>query len=144
MGDSPILIKDKDGKINISPDHNIRTNDAERRAAEDRGGFCDGGYLFASFDGMGLQMARALGDSHLNKVLSRLPDVYAVEINENSFVLVGTDGLFDPGHWNFKVEADAVVKLIDEGADAAALVTRAVNIPTGDNVTAILARFANE
>jgi serine/threonine protein phosphatase PrpC len=87
MGDSPIIIRDKDGKTNISPDHNVRTNYIEAEAAKARGGFVEGGYLFATFDGMGLQMARALGDSHLNAVLSRVPDVYSVEINEDSFII---------------------------------------------------------
>jgi serine/threonine protein phosphatase PrpC len=67
MGDSPILIKDSKGNINISPDHNVRTNEAERIAALDRGGFTEGGYLYATFTGPGLQMARALGDAAVER-----------------------------------------------------------------------------
>jgi serine/threonine protein phosphatase PrpC len=141
MGDSPIIVKDSKGAINISPDHNVRTNMDERRAAEERGGVIVGGYLYASYDGPGLQMARALGDSNLRKVLSRKPDIYSVRVNKGSFIVVATDGAFDPGHYGFEKEADAVVKLVEDGADAQAIVDRAVAIPTGDNVSCLLARF---
>ena len=141
MGDSPIIIKDADGKINIGPDHNVRSNYEERRAAEARGGIVVGGYLSQSFDGIGLQMARALGDSHLNKVLSREPEVYQVKLGAGSFVLVASDGAFDPSHYGFKKAAEAVLKLVEEGAGAEAVVSRAVVIPTGDNVSVIIARF---
>jgi serine/threonine protein phosphatase PrpC len=141
LGDSPIIIKDAEGKINISPEHNVRTNYEERRAAEARGGFVSDGYLFQSYSGMGLQMGRALGDAHLSKVLSRVPDIYEVKLNKDSFVIVASDGCFDPGHYDFKKAAEAVVKLVEEGADAQAVVDRAVGIKTGDNASAIIARF---
>jgi len=141
LGDSPIIIKDSKGAVNISPDHNVRTNYQEKLAAEKRGGFVHGGYLYTSYDGPGLQMARALGDTLLSKALSRRPDIYSVRINKDSFVLVATDGAFDPGHYDFEKEAAAVVKLVEEGADAQAVVDRAVQIKTGDNVSALVARF---
>lgn len=146
MGDSPILIKDKDGKVNIAPDHNVRTNPAEAEAAKARGGFISGGYLHQTFNGMGLQMARALGDAYLNKVLSRVPEIYSVEVGPQSWVLVASDGQFDPGHYEFKKSAQTISEMIDKGADAKALVHyAAVDYPTGDNVSAILVRFeANE
>jgi serine/threonine protein phosphatase PrpC len=143
LGDSPIIIKDSKGAINISPDHNVRTNMAEKRAAEDRGGIVSGGYLYRSFNGPGLQMARALGDSYLRKVISYKPDIYSVRVNKDSFIVVATDGAFDPGHYNFEKEAEAVVKLVEDGADAKVIVDRAVAVPTGDNVSCILARFSD-
>lgn len=143
MGDSPIIIKDAEGAINIGPDHNVRTNMDEKRAAEERGGVVINGYLYASYDGPGLQMARALGDSRLRKVLLRKPDIYSVRVNKDSFVIVATDGAFDPGHYDFAKEAEAVVKLVEDGADAQAIVDRAVAVPTGDNVSAMVARFEN-
>ena len=141
MGDSPIIIKDAKGEINIGPEHNVRTNAAERKAAEDRGGFVSGGYLCASFSGGGLQMARALGNYHLNRVLSREPEIYTVKVNKDSFIIVASDGVFDPSHYNFEVAAEAVVKMVEEGAEAQAIVDRAVAMPTGDNASAIVARF---
>jgi serine/threonine protein phosphatase PrpC len=145
IGDSPIIIKDADGKINIGPEHNVRTNYIEMEAARARGGFVEGGYLFQSYDGMGLQMARALGDSHLSKVLSRVPDIYEVKVNAESFVIVASDGAFDPGHYDFKKAAQTVVESVEKGATAADLVKyAAVDYPTGDNVSVILARFVDE
>lgn len=145
MGDSPVIIKDAEGKINISPDHNVRTNYIEAEAAKTRGGFVEGGYLFQSYDGMGLQMARALGDSHLNKVLSRYPEVYTVKINKDSFIIAASDGCFDPGHYEFKKAAQIIVELVESGQEAKELVHRAaVDYPTGDNVTAIVVRFTDE
>jgi serine/threonine protein phosphatase PrpC len=142
MGDSPVIIKDAEGKINISPDHNVRTNYIEAEAAKSRGGFVEGGYLFQSYDGMGLQMARALGDSYLNKVLSRTPEIYGVKINKDSFIIAASDGCFDPGHYDFKKAAQTIVELVERGQEANELVHRAaVDYPTGDNVSCIVARF---
>lgn len=47
-------------------------------------------------------MGRALGDTHLSKVLSRVPDIYEVKLGAQSFVIVATDGAFDPSHYEFK------------------------------------------
>ena len=143
LGDSPIIIRDAEGKISVSPDHNVRTNLAEAKAAKARGGFISNGYLFASYRADGLQMARALGDAALDKVLSRVPDIYGVVLGPDSFVLVATDGAFDPGHYDFDKAAGAVVLMLDKGVgvDAQTLVDRALAVQTGDNVTCILARM---
>jgi serine/threonine protein phosphatase PrpC len=90
---------------------------------------------------MGLQMARALGDSHLKGVLSTEPDINTVAMGKTGFVLVATDGLFDPTHHGFEKSKAAVLALIKDGADAQYLVDNAVLRDTNDNVTAILARF---
>lgn len=141
IGDSPIIIKDSKGNINISPDHNVRTNEAESQAAIKRGGIVHDGYLYQNRFANGLQMARALGDAELDKVLSRKPDIYSVRVNKDSFIIVATDGAFDPGHYEFAKAAEDVVKLVGEGAEAEAVVDRAVQIKTGDNVTVMVARF---
>lgn len=141
IGDSPVVIKDAEGKTNIGPEHNVRTNHAEAEAAKKRGGFISQGYLHATYTGDGLQMARALGDAHLSKVLSRVPDIYEVKLGPSSFVIVATDGAFDPGHYEFDKAAEAVVELVEKGGDAQAIVDRAVKIPTGDNVSAIVVRL---
>ena len=141
IGDSPIIIKDAEGKINIGPEHNVRTNEAEAQRVRDLGGFVVDGYAYDNRFGYGLQMARALGDSHLARVLSRTPDIYSVKINKDSFVIVASDGAFDPGHYGFEESAKTVVKLLEEGAEAQAIVDHAIAIKTGDNVSAIVARF---
>ena len=141
LGDSPIIIRDSEGKIVIGPEHNVRTNEAEAEAAKKRGGFVSGGYLFQSYSGDGLQMARALGDSNLDKVLSRVPDIFEVKINASSFIIVASDGAFDPDHYEFAKAAEDVVKLVEGGAEAQAVVDRALAMPTEDNVSVIVVRF---
>ena len=145
LGDSPIVVKCSDGSIWVSPEHNVRTNKAEAKAAQERGGFVDGGYLFASYSSAGLQMSRALGDVALDRILLRESEQDRHSINNGGFVLVMTDGAVDPAHSNSGSYGVApvdpiadIVSLIDRGADAQDIVDRALAIPTGDNVTAIL------
>lgn len=148
LGDSPVIVKRADASIWIAPDHNVRTNAEEVTAAEARGGIVLGGYLYVRGEhygdnlGPGLQMGRALGDAFLAKVLSREPQIFSQPLGVGSFVLVCTDGALDPAHKSVSVAADAVVRLIEAGADAQAIVNRAVATPTGDNVTAMLVRIA--
>jgi serine/threonine protein phosphatase PrpC len=140
LGDSPILIK-TETLVWSGPDHNVRTNPAEREAAEARGGYCDGAYLFRNMHSQGLQMARALGDSHLRGVISTEPEINEVPIVGSGFILVATDGLFDPAHRKFEESKRQVLALIKDGADAQFLVGDAIRRQTHDNATAILARF---
>jgi serine/threonine protein phosphatase PrpC len=137
LGDAPVLVKN-DG-IWTSPEHNVRSNPAEVIAATARGGFIEGGYLFSSFSGSGLQMSRALGDVNLDKVLSREPEIFRLPTKAGDWVLVASDGLFDPSHATHP--SVSIGALIDEGADARALVENALRVPTHDNVTAILVRL---
>lgn len=141
MGDSPVVIRQADGTIYVGPDHNVRSNLEEASRATSRGGYIFGGYLCRGMDGMGLQMARALGDAFLGNILLREPEIDTVSLSAGSFVLVATDGAFDPGHENTNEEIKKVVTLIQSGGDATAIVDRAVRIPTGDNVTALLVRI---
>ena len=135
LGDSPVLAGNKRG-YHVSPDHNARTNPKERARAENKGALYIGGYLCKGFGGHGLQMGRAFGDSSLASFLSRIPEVYEYPIHD--FILVATDGAFDPGHTQVNNEAKKITELIRGGGDARAVVNRAVAVPTGDNVTAIL------
>jgi serine/threonine protein phosphatase PrpC len=140
IGDSPIIIGNyKD--YWVSPQHNVRSNIAERTAAQERGGFYNSGYIFRIFHREGLQLSRVLGDAGMGKVVSNVPETNSLKVHYGDFVLVGTDGLFDPGNENTEKAVSDIVKLIEEGADANMLVAHALSVPTGDNVTAILARF---
>jgi len=142
LGDAPVLIKQANGQIWLSPEHNVRSNKKEAEAAQGRGGFIQGGYLYSSYSGGGLQMSRALGDVSLDKVLSREPEIFRIPLNPKSFVLVATDGLFDPSHMSDDPATD-IANEIEAGADAKKLVQNALAVPTGDNVTAILARVSD-
>lgn len=112
IGDSPIIIRDKTGKLNVSPEHNVRSNPAEAAAASKRGGFIVNGYLSAEYYGPGLQMTRALGDVELDKVLSRVPDIYEVELGPESYVIVASDGVLDPAHINGKTPTQDIFELV--------------------------------
>ncbi len=144
LGDSPVVIRDADGKINVSPQHNARSNPAELKAAQGRGAFFSGGYIFRSLSGSGIQMTRVMGDRELNTIVNREPEIYSVPVSDTSFVLVGTDGLFDPSNRETEAEVAKVVTLIEAGAGAQELVDRAIAVPTDDNVTAILVRIGNK
>ena len=141
LGDSPVLVSRPDGSIWVSPEHNVRTNEAEADAAIKRGGFLAQGYLFADYSGDGLQMSRALGDAHLDKVLSREPEVFSLALYKGKFVLMCSDGAVDPSHAAAKASIDSIVALVEAGGDAQEIVERALAAKTGDNVTAILVRL---
>lgn len=154
LGDSPVVIGGKKAIVpvegqepttalyfTVSPEHNVRTNQKEADAVKDRGGIVSHGYAMVDIYGYGLQMARALGDSGLAQILSREPETYSENLDTSSFVLVATDGVFDPGHADTEAAVADVVALIDKGGDAQAIVDRAVRLRTGDNATAILVRF---
>jgi serine/threonine protein phosphatase PrpC len=144
LGDSPVIIKRVDGSIWIAPEHNVRTNKVEAEAAKARGGFVSGGYLFAHYDGSGLQMSRALGDAALDGILLRTPEIFEHELGENSFVLVATDGAVDPAHSSGSYGTaptspiDDLIHAIERGTTAEQIVNNALAVPTRDNVTALL------
>ncbi len=138
LGDSPVIIRSKNGVINISPEHNVRTNLLEREAAIKRGGVYSAGHIYDDRLQYGLQMSRALGDSYLDNILNREPDVYTIELAEESFVIAVSDGVIDPGHENSKMQIDRIVKLVEQGADAKKLVEDALARQTKDNATAIV------
>jgi serine/threonine protein phosphatase PrpC len=143
LGDSITIIKDANGQIWKSPEHNVRTNEAEALAAEQRGGkISANGYLFDKWqiDGPGLQMSRALGDKDLGRVLLREPDIFHIPVNENSWILVCSDGLLDPSHTAGDTLPIAV-DFIGSGADAEELVLAMANIQNDDNSTAVLVRL---
>jgi serine/threonine protein phosphatase PrpC len=107
------------------------------------GGTVYDGYAFAPTGGLssaGLQTSRTFGDAEFTSILSRDPEIFEIELGSDSFVLVGSDGLFDPSHGSDDA-ASSIVQLIERGSDAKVLVQYALGIPTQDNVTAILVRI---
>jgi len=138
LGDSPVIILDREGKVNISPEHNVRTNLAERKAAVRRGGYYNIGYIWVGW--CGLQMARALGDHDFGTVLSREPEIYKVDLAPDSFVVVASDGVFDPRHSETANQIERLTGMIkkDSTFKAKNLVQDAISRRTGDNATAIL------
>jgi len=139
LGDSPIVVKDSDGQVNISPDHNARTNLKEREAAISRGAYYSGGYICEHPSGNGLQITRSLGDREFRNFLDRSPEVYSVKIGPESFVALFSDGIADPGHKSLN-SMKSVVSMLENGASASDLVKNALERKTRDNVTAIIWR----
>lgn len=140
MGDSPVVIRDKDGNIHISPEHNVGTNEPERQAAIKRGADFDGTYLIDRHTGAGLQVSRALGDRKLSHLLHHEPEIYSVDITHDSFVIVASDGVFDPSHRNSEKEINRLAGMVSKGAEADDLVRDALERHTRDNATAIVWR----
>ena len=143
LGDSPVIITDRNGVVNISPDHNVRSNSAELDAARGRGAIYEHGYIFDPQGQSGLQMSRALGDRNLARVLSRVPDIYFVELGSESIIIVASDGVYDPGHGDTSNQIHDVLDLVRNGADAEAVVNDALLRMTADNATAIVWRASS-
>ena len=139
LGDSPVIIKDFDDQVIVSPEHNARTNLKERRAAIKRGACYSGGYICEHPSGSGLQMTRSLGDREFKKILDRSPEVYTVNIGSKSFVALLSDGVADPDHKSSD-SMKSIILMIENGASATNLVKDALDRKTRDNATAIVWR----
>ena len=139
LGDSPVIVVDGKNKFHISPEHNVRSNLEERRAAEKRGGVYSGGYLYiqggGSFD-YGLQLSRVLGDSSLSSVLSREPDIYTIQ--DPSWILVASDGLIDPNNEDSESLFREIEKYAKKHAKADDLMQWAEKRGLCDNATALV------
>lgn len=135
LGDSPIIVIDKQGKINLSPDHNVRTNAIERKRAVERGAYYDGRYIY-NRSGRGLEMSRALGDIGLNNILSRDPEIYTV--NEPLWVIIGSDGIFDPEHESLIAFAEKLVRQLQMGSSATNVMQWVKSRGLEDNATVLI------
>lgn len=136
LGDSPVVVYDKQGQLHISPEHNVRSNLEERKAAEQRGGIYCHGYISAPDSSGELQLSRALGDSFLGSVLSKEPDVYTIA--EPVWVLVASDGLFDPGHSDMHRLLEEIKEYAKRNATADELMKWAEKRGLRDNATALV------
>jgi serine/threonine protein phosphatase PrpC len=106
-----------------------------------RGGVYIGGYLGdAQLPGIGLQMARSLGDADLSRVLERTPEIETVPLGEKGIVLVGSDGLLSPDGSAHSDQLRKLLSLVQKGAEAEGIVADALARGTGDNATAIVWR----
>ena len=138
IGDSPVMIGNHAGVYFVAPGHNVRSNLEERKAAVDRGGVYEDGYIWDPMLRAGLQMSRLFGDALFGSILSREPDCYSIGLGEKSFVLVASDGIFDPNPEDPKEIEEYIHVKIRNGADADDLVADALAQMTQDNATAVL------
>lgn len=140
LGDSPVIVIDKNGRVHVSPCHNARTNLEERALAVERGGIYTGGYIYNHEMTHGLQMTRALGDREMGNVISRKPDVYTIEAPR--WICVASDGLvelLDDVLNNDKNAAiDKIVEMAKGGANAHDLLEWAKKKVLIDNTTIVV------
>ena len=141
IGDSVVFIKEYDGEVNISPEHNVLTNESERREAVNRGGYYnnDSGYIMDS-KGSGLMLSRSMGDADMGSIISKEPDLYSRDLGPNSFVAVGSDGIIGHQSSGESGPKDRIINMLENGASPEDLVKDALKRETGDNVTAIIWR----
>jgi serine/threonine protein phosphatase PrpC len=151
LGDSPVILN-SEGSVTLSPEHNARTNMAERQAAIARGAMYHSGYLWngSGKESGGLQMSRALGDKELT-FLSRKPETYVVNLVPECYMILATDGLLDPAHGELTMlepEAETalqeIVRWVDSGHGASEIVDVALGHNYKDNVTAIVVRILKD
>lgn len=142
MGDSPIIIVDNEGRVVLPRGHNPRTNEQERRDAEERGGVYSCGILLPANGARGgLPFTRALGDDFMGSALKREPETYSVPLSPQSVVIVCSDGLISPEHGETSAQQmGEAAALVQTGADADALVAWAQKYGIEDNVTSIVYR----
>lgn len=141
LGDSPIICVVKDD-IYIAPDHNVRSNEIERKAAEDRGGVYSYGYMYANQDSGGLQLSRSLGDINLGRVISKVPETFSKPIIPGkTTIIVASDGVFIPVYNKGKEDMVKTTQLlINYNWGAKELVLSALGKHLNDNATAIVCR----
>ena len=138
LGDSPVVVLDKSGIVHVGPEHNVRSNFKERKAAEQRGGIYDDGKIWTDLSSLakGLQMSRALGDSDLGRFLSREPEIYTID--NPQWVLVASDGVFDPQHQNTGQLIEKVKEYAIRNSNAEEIMEWAESHDLEDNATAIV------
>ncbi|NTW30767.1 MAG: protein serine/threonine phosphatase 2C family protein [Candidatus Moranbacteria bacterium] len=135
LGDSPVIVVDRAGRIDVSPEHNVGSNPEERQAIIARGGFVRHGYAYYNRNSYGLQMGRALGDRAFDGILSREPDVYT--ISDPAWILVASDGVFDQEHSGY-VPVEELEALAKAGATAEQVLDWAEEFELLDNATAVV------
>ncbi len=148
LGDSPVIISDDAGNVNVSPLHSSYTNAQERLEAIARGGKL----YFVEEDvdrkfprianikaGLHASALRDLGSAQWEGIFSNEPEVYAVPLGPESFVLLATDGIFENVSLDTK-KLGAYLKdaIIHKKADAKAIVYDAFFRGSDDNITAVL------
>jgi serine/threonine protein phosphatase PrpC len=144
LGDSPVVVYDRKRNLAFSPEHNVRSNAEEAQMILTLGGKIKDGYIYdpQAEDFYSLQLTRALGDVFLDRLLSRQPEIYT--IHHPRWILVASDGLFDPSH---RKSNDLITKKIMEFAKGSAEASDLVNwameknlAELDDNTTAVVWR----
>jgi len=145
LGDSPVIIKDKEGDLFVSEDHNV-DNPAEKELARQRGAefVTRGGHPYMvpkdNPNVAPIMLTRALGDENFGKVISKVPDIYEIGLGRESFIVLGSDGIWAPNRYGeHQLQLRDITGVIEVGLEAKDLVESIVDDIGGtDNVTAVL------
>ena len=134
LGDSPVIVIDRALRVHVSPEHNVRSNQKEFTAVQSRGGRFNGQYMCNNNGGT--QLSRALGDAPFRDILSQDPEVYTVK--NPCWVIVATDGIFDPNHMETEMLAQEIVVNLHAGSTAQDIMRWAARRGLKDNATVLL------
>jgi len=139
LGDSPVIVRDAAGEVVLAPVHNTGADPDGAEAAVERGAERMGPYLVDPSTGEGVNLTRTIGDAPL-RFLGRTPDVLTVDLGSSSYVVVASDGVVTPDAPSRAGLVSRIERLMDEGADAEAIVDDALASGSDDNVTVVLWR----
>ncbi|MBI2071351.1 MAG: sigma-70 family RNA polymerase sigma factor, partial [Elusimicrobia bacterium] len=141
LGDSPVVWMNEKGEAVLGPEHNAKTNEAERKAAEAKGAhFLLGAYLASSNGGGMIQLSRALGNKRLDDILNREPEIVEIPMFPGQSIVVGSDGLFSGTEKLTQAQANVLMAKVNKGASAKTLVEEALAQEEHDNTTAVIYR----
>ncbi len=140
LGDSPIIILDKDGAMSRSEPHNARTNTRDRDHATQRGGHYHDGMIW--WGDKGLEPTRTLGNADFDHLQIRNPGMYTIDLGEKSIALIASDGIITCGaHKQKKFFRSLLSELaLDPSIDASQLTKQAMENGSQDNISVILYR----
>lgn len=136
LGDSRSVIFNDEGKIiSETKDHKP---DNEIKSIEENGGFV----LCNKVNGR-LAVSRAFGDWILKPIISNKPDIIITKKVANSYIIIGSDGLFE-GFLSSQNLVNFVNNKLNEGInmkDIVGLATERAKLLTNDDITIILIKL---
>jgi serine/threonine protein phosphatase PrpC len=138
LGDSPVVVK-TNGKIWTAPEHNVFSNETERKLAIKRGGIYKDGYIF-NREGAQHQVSRSFGDSYMAGIISKKPEIFSHRVEPGEWVAVMSDGVLDSTFASYQVDKEILVKRIELGANAKDL-TNIIYATKHDDASAIVCRY---
>lgn len=139
-GDARLVIVGEYGARQLTEDHRI-DNPEERERIEKNGGIIMPPYVYKG--GIGLEPTRTLGDAYFKDIgVICTPDLgfYTLD-NNDKWILIGTDGLFDI------LDNDVIAELIKDAQNAkiaSTILKKEVLFRGGDNVTFVLIKISND
>jgi len=145
MGDSPIVVFDRDGKLQSSHLHNVEHAEfdilsiAEKHAAKIESGELSIEERYLSIGSRYLQLTRSIGDRHFGDVLIREPELHTFTANRKSIVMLATDGILVQN--NIQQLYQHLIGMAGRGDTAREMGEWVLNQHAFDNTTIVLQTF---